>query len=135
MFATRIKEEITNGELHEILNLVESRSFGELRRVLVDMNPADIAEQMSEIEDDKALVIVFRLLPKEQAAEVFSYLEPDDQQRIVEGISDRELASIVNDMFVDDAVDFTEEMPANLVNRVLSLADPETRKAINQLSG
>ena len=133
MFAARIKEEITNGELHEILNLVESRSFGELRRVLVDMNPADIAEQMSEIEDDKALVIVFRLLPKEQAAEVFSYLEPDDQQRIVEGISDRELASIVNDMFVDDAVDFTEEMPANLVNRVLSLADPETRKAINQL--
>ena len=133
MFAARIKEEITNGELHEILNLVESRSFGELRRVLVDMNPADIAEQMSEIEDDKALVIVFMLLPKEQAAEVFSYLEPDDQQRIVEDISDRELASIVNDMFVDDAVDFTEEMPANLVNRVLSLADPETRKAINQL--
>ena len=122
-----------NGELHEILNLVEQRSFGQLRNVLVDMNPADIAEQMAEIEDDKSLVIVFRLLPKEQAAEVFSYLEPDDQERIVNGISDRELASIVNEMFVDDAVDFTEEMPANIVRRVLSTADAETRRAINQL--
>ncbi|MBR0134727.1 MAG: magnesium transporter [Clostridia bacterium] len=119
--------------MHEILNLVESHSFSELRNVLVDMNPADIAEQMAEIDDDKALVVVFRLLPKEQAAEVFSYLEPDDQQRIVARISDKELASIVNDMFVDDAVDFTEEMPANIVKRVLSMADPETRKAINQL--
>ena len=119
--------------MHEILDLVESRSFGELRRVLVDMNPADIAEEMAVIDDDKALVITFRLLPKEQAAEVFSYLEPEDQQRIVEGISDKELATLVNDMFVDDAVDFTEEMPANLVNRVLSLADPDTRKQINQL--
>lgn len=97
------------------------------------MNPADIAEQMAEIGDDKSLVIVFRLLPKEQAAEVFSYLEPNEQQRIVAGISDRELASLVNEMFVDDAVDFTEEMPANIVKRVLSSADPETRKAINQL--
>ena len=122
-----------NGELHEILDLVESRSFGELRKVLIDMNPADIAEQMAEIDDDKALVVVFRLLPKEQAAEVFSYLEPAEQQRIVARISDRELASLVNDMFVDDAVDFTEEMPANIVRRVLASADPETRKAINQL--
>ncbi|MCR5611136.1 MAG: magnesium transporter [Clostridiales bacterium] len=119
--------------MHEILNLVESRSFGELRKVLEDMNPADIAEQMAEIEDVKSLVIVFRLLPKEQAAEVFSYLEPDDQQRIVGSISDKELASIVNEMFVDDAVDFTEEMPANIVDRVLRVSDPETRKAINQL--
>ena len=128
-----MKEDIFHGELHEILDLVESRSFGELRHVLEDMNPADIAEQMAEIEDDKALVIVFRLLPKEQAAEVFSYLEPEEQQRIVAGISDKELASIVNEMFVDDAVDFTEEMPANIVKRVLSVSDPETRRAINQL--
>lgn len=122
-----------NGELHEILSLVESRSFSELRKVLEDMNPADIAEQMAEIEDDKSLVIVFRLLPKEQAAEVFAYLEPEEQQRIVGRISDRELANIVNEMFVDDAVDFTEEMPANIVKRVLQSADPDTRKAINQL--
>ena len=119
--------------MHEILNLVEERAFSRLRDVLVDMNPADIAEQMTEIEDDKSLVIVFRLLPKEQAAEVFSYLESDEQQRIVARISDRELAGLVNEMFVDDAVDFTEEMPANIVKRVLSTADPETRKAINQL--
>ena len=133
MFPALNKEEISNGELHEILDLVESRSFGALRSVLVDMNPADIAEEMAVIEDDKALVVTFRLLPKEQAAEVFSYLEPEDQQRIVEGISDKELASLINDMFVDDAVDFTEEMPANIVRRVLSTADPDTRKEINQL--
>ena len=119
--------------MHEILNLVESHSFGELRKVLEDMNPADIAEQMSVIDDDKSLVIVFRLLPKEQASEVFAYLEPEDQQRIVGSISDKELASIVNEMFVDDAVDFTEEMPANIVQRVLRVSDPDTRKAINQL--
>ncbi|MBO4384212.1 MAG: magnesium transporter [Clostridia bacterium] len=119
--------------MHEILNLVESHSFGALRKVLEDMNPADIAEQMSEIDDDKSLVIVFRLLPKEQASDVFSYLEPEDQQRIVGSISDRELASIVNEMFLDDAVDFTEEMPANIVDRVLRVSDPDTRKAINQL--
>lgn len=123
----------SNGELHELLNLVESHSFGELRKVLEDMNPADIAEQMAEIDDDKSLVIVFRLLPKEQASDVFSYLESEDQQRIVGSISDRELASIVNEMFLDDAVDFTEEMPANIVDRVLRVSDPETRKAINQL--
>ena len=122
-----------NGELHEILSLVEERAFSKLRGVLIDMNPADIAEQMTEIEDDKSLVIVFRLLPKEQAAEVFSYLESEEQQRIVTRISDRELAGLVNEMFVDDAVDFTEEMPANIVRRVLALADPDTRKAINQL--
>lgn len=122
-----------NGELHEILSLVESRSFGELRKVLEDMNPADIAEQMAEIEDDKSLVIVFRLLTKEQASEVFAYFEPEEQQRIVGSISDKELANIVNEMFVDDAVDFTEEMPANIVKRVLSVSDPETRAAINQL--
>ncbi|MCR5808474.1 MAG: magnesium transporter [Clostridiales bacterium] len=119
--------------MHEILTLAENRSFSELRKVLEDMNPADIAEEFSEIEDDKTLVIVFRLLPKEQAAEVFSYLEPEEQRRIVDGITDRELASIVNEMFVDDAVDFTEEMPASVVKRVLQSADPETRKAINQL--
>ena len=119
--------------MHELLNLVESHSFGELRKVLEDMNPADIAEQMAEIDDDKSLVIVFRLLPKEQASDVFSYLESEDQQRIVGSISDRELASIVNEMFLDDAVDFTEEMPANIVDRVLRVSDPETRKAINQL--
>ncbi|MBO4562264.1 MAG: magnesium transporter [Clostridia bacterium] len=119
--------------MHEILSLVEARSFSELRKVLTDMNPADIAEQMAGIDDDKSLVIVFRLLPKEQASEVFSYLEPTEQERIVNGISDRELASIVNEMFVDDAVDFTEEMPANIVKRVLQTADPDTRKAINQL--
>jgi len=119
--------------LHEILTLVEEQKFSKLREVLDDMNPADIAEQLAEIEDDKSLVVTFRLLPKEQAAEVFSYLEPHEQQRIVEGISDRELASIVNEMFNDDAVDFTEEMPANIVKRVLSTADADTRKAINQL--
>ncbi len=119
--------------MHEILTLIEEQSFTKLREVLDEMNPADIAEELAEIDDDKSLVVAFRLLPKEQAAEVFSYLEPHEQQRVVEGISDKELASIVNEMFNDDAVDFMEEMPANIVRRVLCTADAATRKAINQL--
>ena len=71
-----IQEEISNGELHEILDLVESRSFSQLRNELVDMNPADIAEEMAVIEDDKALVVTFRLLPKEQAADEAKPEEP-----------------------------------------------------------
>lgn len=112
---------------------MEAHSYSDLRKLLEGMNPADIAENISEIEDNRSLLVVFRLLPKELSAEVFSYLDPESQQRIVEGITDRELASIVNEMFLDDAVDFIEEMPASIVKRVLKTADNETRKEINQL--
>ncbi len=123
----------TYGELQKLLRLVEGRSFGELRQMLTDMNSVDISDLITQIEDDRTLLVIFRLLTKEQAAEVFSYLEHFEQQRIVEGITDGELAAIVNGMFVDDAVDFVEEMPASIVKRVLKSADSSTRKEINQL--
>ncbi len=119
--------------MQELLSLAEGRAFSKLRELLEHTNSADIAEIITEIEDDKTLLVVFRLLPKEKASEVFAYLEPHEQQRIVEGVTDGELASIVNEMFVDDAVDFIEEMPANIVKRVLQFADSSTRKEINQL--
>jgi len=97
------------------------------------MNPADIAEFIEELGGDSRCVIVFRLLRKEQAAEVFSYLEHDLQQQIVTAITDKELRQIIDELFLDDAVDFLEEMPASIVKRVIKNTDSDTRKQINQL--
>lgn len=98
------------------------------------MNEVDVAAFLSdEMSDNPYTVLVFRMLPKEQAAEVFAYLEHELQQHIVESITDKELAGIVNELFLDDAVDFIEEMPASIVKRVIKMADADTRKQINQL--
>ncbi len=118
-----------------MLQLIEQRKFSEAHARLSEMNEVDIADWLSEIEDqeDPRILIIFRMLPKELAADVFSYLTHDVQQRIVEGLSDKELARIVNDLFLDDTVDFIEEMPASIVKRVIRAADSETRQQINQL--
>lgn len=99
------------------------------------MNEVDIAEWLSSLPDpeDPKILIIFRMLPKELAAEVFAYLAPELQQQIVEGLSDKELANIVSELFLDDTVDFIEEMPASIVKRVLNAAGPQTRGQINQL--
>jgi magnesium transporter len=97
------------------------------------MKSADIAEFIEEIRDDPRLVVVFRLLPKDIGAEVFSYLSRDLQRAVVEVINDSELARIIDDLFLDDTVDFLEEMPASIVKRVIKTASSETRKYINQL--
>ncbi len=98
------------------------------------MNAVDLAEFISEMDpEDERLVILFRLMPKEFGAEVFAYLDRDAQQRVVQGISDKELRGIMDELFLDDTVDFIEEMPASIVRRVIKLADHETRKQINQL--
>lgn len=125
-----IKEECRYGEL---LKLIDEKKYFEIRRTLQDMNVVDVAEFFEEMADDPRMVIVFRLLPKDMSAEVFSYLDHDLQRKIVEGISDRELAIILDDLFMDDTVDFIEEMPAYIVKRVLKMADNETRKQINQM--
>ncbi len=96
------------------------------------MNEADIALLFEEIPEEKILR-VFRMLPKTLAAETFSYMISELQQFIVESITEREIVSIVDEMFMDDTVDFLEEMPANVVKKVLKVTDPETRKMINQL--
>jgi magnesium transporter len=99
--------------------------------MLIEMNVVDIAQIVEEIDKDK-LLILFRILPKEMAAGVFSYIPSELQEFIVESITDKEIKNIIDTLFLDDAVDFLEEMPANVVKRVLRNTDPETRKLINQ---
>ena len=117
--------------LEKILELVGNRQFSAVRAMLADANIVDVAELFESLDEADA-VVVFRLLPKEKAADVFSYMSKEIQKRIVEGITDVELSGIVQDLFIDDAVDFIEEMPANVVRRVLSNTNHETRALINR---
>lgn len=117
--------------LLELLELLERRDLHALRAALLEENEVDIAEFLEELPQDK-IVVVFRALPKEMAAEVFSNLEPDTQQVIIQSATDQEVSAIVEELYVDDAVDMLEELPANVVKRVLKAARPDTRKLINQ---
>lgn len=118
--------------LEEIRELIEKRDFASLRKLAEDFAPADIAEIFSE-SDEEDLLILFRLLPKDTAAECFVEMDTDVQQSLIEALSDKELTEIVDDLFLDDAVDIIEEMPANMVKRILENTSPETRARINQL--
>lgn len=111
--------------------LLESKNYQKLRAGLFESNVVDIAQFIGTLTREKATV-AFRMLHKGMAAEVFSYLAPETQQYIIESITEQELALIVEDLFVDDAVDMLEELPANVVKRVLKNAQPETRRLINQ---
>ena len=115
----------------ELLRLVEEKKFRELKSRLVEMNEVDIASFMEELDSEKT-VVVFRMQPKELATDVFAELEPEQQQQIVTSITDYELGAIINDLYVDDAVDMLEELPANVVKRVLKNSNPEQRKLLNQ---
>lgn len=114
-----------------LTELLESRQFRKLRETMAEMNEVDIAEFIEEQELEKK-VLVYRMLPKELAADVFSFLEVEDQEHIINSITDYELGKIVEDLYVDDAVDMLEELPAIVVKRVLQNATPETRALINQ---
>ncbi len=116
----------------EILELLTEKKFVRLRSMLCEMNPADIAIILEEIPD-KDLPIVFRILPKETAAEVFAYMESDMQKLLIEAFSDAELKAMVDELFLDDTVDIIEEMPATLAKRIIKQTDAETRKMINRL--
>ncbi len=115
----------------ELQELLEQNRIRELREQLTELNIVDVAEFMEEVEESK-LLLVFRILPKEMAAEVFAYLEADNQAKIVDSITNEELSFLVEELYVDDAVNFLEEVPANVVRRVLANAKPETRQVINQ---
>ena len=117
--------------LEQWRELLDGKRFRELKGVLSETNEVDVAEFMAELPPDKT-VLVFRMLPKEMASDVFANLEPDDQQTVVAAATDRELSELLEEMYVDDAVDMLEEMPANVVKRVLKTARPDTRKVINQ---
>ena len=115
-----------------ITALLEERKYPTLRDILVTMNPVDIASLFAELPQEK-LPLLFRLLPKESAAETFVEMDEDSQQLLIQGFSDNELKEVISELYVDDAVDLVEEMPANVVQRILRQADPETRKMINEI--
>ena len=112
--------------------LLEEKKYSTIKDVLVTMEPADVAGILEEIGDAR-IPKLFRLLPKEQAAETFAELEPELQELLIRGFSDAELHDIIEELYVDDAVDLVEEMPANVVKRILAQANPDTRKEINDL--
>ena len=120
-----------NFNMEELMDLLFTRQFRKLKDILTEMNEVDIASFIEELDSEKT-VVVFRMLPKELASDVFACLEVDKQEHIINSITDYELGTIVDDLFVDDAVDMLEELPANVVKRVLKNARPDTRKLINQ---
>lgn len=129
--------EITRFE-EKILTLLQEKQYTALQRYLDTLNPADIAECLDDLLDsgdlaEEELPRVFRLLPKELASDTFSHMEPDLQETLIDAFSDGELSQVLGDMFLDDTVDVIEEMPANIVKRILKNIDPETRKAVNQV--
>lgn len=111
----------------------ENRKFADLRILLLDMEPADIALFMEDRLDDKEQTMFFRLLPKELASDVFIETDSDTQEKLIKTFTDKELKAVIDDMFLDDTVDIIEEMPANVVKRILKNSDPENRKQINEL--
>ena len=115
----------------ELTELLDKRDMKQLHRRMEEMNEFDVAEFLTEIEDNR-MPMVFRLLSKETAADVFANFEAPEQERIINSITDSELAGIIEELYVDDAVDMMEEMPANVVRRVMRAATPATRSLINQ---
>lgn len=119
-------------EITELKELLDTKQYTKLRQYLGELNEADIAGLMEELEEAEMLK-VFRILPKDLAADVFSYLDLDNQHMIITSLTDREAASVINNLMADDAVDMLEEMPANVVKKLLANASPEARRDINHL--
>ncbi len=120
------------------LDMLENKKLADLRNELKEMNPADIAVLVEEMcsgdgFDDKKMILLYRILPKELAAEAFTYMDSDMQMILINAFSDKELRYVIDELYLDDTVDMIEEMPANIVSRILRNTDPETRKQINQL--
>ena len=115
-----------------IKSLAEEKKYATLRDILTTMNAADVASLFEDIPEE-TVPLLYRLLPKELAADTFVEMEPDTQHMLIKGFSDNELKEVVDELYVDDAVDLVEEMPANVVKRILIQADAEKRKMINTI--
>ena len=115
-----------------ISKLLDEKKYPTLRDILITMNPSDLAGIFQGMEQERR-PLLFRLLPKELAAETFVEMDPDAQELLIKGFSDSELKEVIDELYVDDAVDLVEEMPANVVKRVLAQADPDMRRSINEL--
>ncbi|MBR7132246.1 MAG: magnesium transporter [Clostridia bacterium] len=116
----------------EFFELINGKKYTKLKRLLSEMNPADIAVLLEGVES-KELIVIFRILPKELAAEVFVEIESDMQQLLIEAFSDAELREVLDELFMDDTVDIIDEMPANVAKRILKQTDAATRQMINKL--
>ena len=115
-----------------LLKMLEDKKYATLKDILITMNPSDVAGLFRGLEDNQ-IPLMYRLLPKELAAETFVEMEPDAQEILIQGFSDNELKEVLDELYVDDAADIVEEMPASVVKRILKHADPEMRKSINQI--
>ena len=116
----------------KLIELIEYKKINDLRKFLENINSADFPSIFAELDDEKT-IMVYRLLPKEQAAEVFVRLDPDDQERLINCLTDSEIKKVMNELYMDDAADLVEEMPANVVKRILKNTKIENRKIINEL--
>ena len=119
-------------EIEEIKELLENKKFNILKNELKEMNSADIPSLLEELEKEQ-LVRVFRILSKEQAGEAFSYMEPDMKEKLIHDLTDMELKNVMDELFMDDTVDLIEEMPSNVVKRILKAVNKEDRKTINEI--
>ena len=128
-YETEEKEKLTE---ERILQMLDERKYKELKEELENMYPVDLAELMEDFSQ-KQLVMVFRLLAKEEAAETFTEMDSDMREMLIGGLTDSELEEVMEEMYLDDTVDVLEEMPANVVDRLLMATDEETRQQINQL--
>ncbi|MBS9776013.1 MAG: magnesium transporter [Fusobacterium sp.] len=117
--------------MEKIIELLEKNKLAELREILIEENPIDIAELFEDFPQEKCLVI-FKILPKDLSSEVFSYLPPEKQLEVIENITDEEIRDIIEEMYLDDTVDFIEEMPANIVDKILQNTSADKRNLINQ---
>lgn len=118
--------------IEQALELLENKKFSELRSLLEEQNPADINDVIDELSDEKS-VLIYRLLPKELAAEVFVEMDSDKQEYLINIFSDSQLKDVLDELYYDDTADIIEEMPANVVKRILKVASPDVRKAVNEL--
>ena len=114
------------------LALLTEKKFSQLKQLLSTMNPVDLAGILEEMPQD-SLPLVYRLLPKELAAEAFAEMDNDLQEILIQAFSDKELQVVLDELYLDDAVDIIEEMPANVVKRILRQTSPEVRKKINEI--
>lgn len=118
--------------VQDIEVLSKERKFNDIRNLLVEMNAADIADLLDEAKTEQALLI-FRLLPKEMAADAFTYMDSENKHKLLEALTDKELSSIMNELFIDDTIDLLDEMPANVVKRMLKMSTPADRAEINRI--
>ena len=116
-----------------IFELIELKQYSQIKKILSEMNPADIAQILDEVPTKEQLPVIYRILPKELAADIFVEMESDKQQLLIEAFTDSEIREVLDELFMDDAADLIDEMPATVAKRILKQADSATRKTINQL--